>query len=141
MRLNLGSGNDYKQGYVNVDLSPDVNADLVIDVTKDRLPYDDNSIDETIAIDFFEHILYPIPVLNELWRVTKSGGSLYIEVPLAGTNDYYKDPTHVRPFVEETFKYFADYARSYTAIGCKPWNIAHLETKGSRIYCKLTLEK
>ena len=61
-------------------------------------------------------------------------GTFYIEVPKAGTNDYYKDPTHVRPFVPETFKYFSDYAREYVAIGCKPWKITGMREEPSRLF-------
>lgn len=141
MKLNLGSGNDYMAGYVNLDVSDRVKADIVLDVTKDKLPFEDNAFSEIIAIDFFEHILYPIPVLNECWRVLQKDKSLIIEVPMAGTNDFYKDPTHVMGFVPETFRYFADYARAYVAIDCKPWKIITLRHNENRIFVTMTPDK
>lgn len=142
MRLiNLGSGNDNKSGYINIDVSPNVGADLVLDVTKEPFPYTTDSIDGIHAIDFFEHILYPVPVLNECWRVLKKDCNIYIEVPMAGTNDYYKDPTHVRPFVPETFRYFSDYAKGYPALDCKPWIIVKEVDAPNRIYITMTPDK
>lgn len=141
MKINLGSGNKYKEGWVNIDISKEVNPDIVLDASKEPLPFEDNSCDEIIAIDFFEHILYPIPVLNECWRVLKKDGLIMIEVPMAGTNDFYKDPTHVRPFVPETFKYFADYAEEYKAIGCKSWKILQLQNTENRIFVRMEPKK
>ena len=132
--LNLGSGNNYRDGYVNIDNSPHVQSDLQLDLSENKLPYEDEEVDSIVAIDLLEHILYPIPLLNECHRVLKKEGTFYIEVPKAGTNDYYKDPTHVRPFVPETFKYFSDYAREYVAIGCKPWKITGMREEPSRLF-------
>lgn len=141
MKLNLGCGTDKREGFINIDVSPDVNADVVLDLSTKPFPYTDNSVEQILAIDFFEHILYPIPLLNECHRVLQKDGEIYIEVPMAGTNDFYKDPTHVRPFVPETFKYFADYAEGYPAIGCKPWRIKELSYKYNRIYVTMTPKK
>jgi predicted SAM-dependent methyltransferase len=141
MKLNLGSGNDYKEGYVNIDISKTVKPDIVLDISNEPLPFEDDSCEIIEAIDFFEHILYPIPVLNECWRVLKKNGLIIIEVPMAGTNDFYKDPTHVRPFVPETFKYFADYADSYKAINCKPWIIAAISNTDNRIFVQMRPKK
>lgn len=141
IQINLGSGNDYREGYINIDSSKDIKADLYLDLSTSPLPYEDNSCDRIVAIDFFEHILYPTSVLNECWRVMDKSGTLYIEVPMAGTNDYYKDPSHVRPFVPETFKYFADYAKTYKALGCKPWIIVSLSSTPNRIYVEMKPDK
>ena len=126
-KINLGSGTDYRGGWINIELSHDVIADHYLDVSKDKLPFEDNSIDYIEAIDLFEHILYPTFPMNECWRVLKDGGTLYIEVPYGGTEDYYKDPTHVRPFIPKTFKYFAEWNTS-PAYELKKWEILAMKS-------------
>lgn len=81
MKLNLGCGNDYRQGYVNVDLRTDCETDLVSDVTK--LPYEDGEVDEILALDLLEHfpVFRTLDILSEWRRVLKLGGLLAIKVP------------------------------------------------------------
>lgn len=55
MKLNLGCGNKILEGYVNIDirrLDPRV---FVADVRD--LPYHDDSIDEILAVDVYEHVV------------------------------------------------------------------------------------
>lgn len=122
MKINLGSGTDYREGWENIEISRAVKADHYLDVAKDPLPFADSSIDYIAAIDIFEHLLYPTFAFNECWRVLKADGDLYIEVPYAGTIDFYKDPTHVRPFIPDTFKYYAEWNTS-EAYEAKTWTI------------------
>lgn len=140
-KLNLGSGNDYRlsdsdKRYINLDNSENVKTDIVCDVTKEKLPFPDNHFDEIIAIDFFEHILYPIPVLNECYRVIKKDGILEIEVPKGMSDDYLKDPTHVRPFIAETFDYFTN-ETICTHYGVSKWNLQYLRETDKRLFVKL----
>jgi predicted SAM-dependent methyltransferase len=121
VKLNIGCGTDKQDGFVNIDVSEIVQPDLVLDCTTYPWPYEDGGVSQIRAVDFFEHVFNPIPCFNECWRVLAPEGTLYIEVPLAGTVDYYKDPTHVRPFVPQTFKYFAEW--NFPAYGIKPWKI------------------
>lgn len=125
MKLNLGSGANRKEGWVNIDYSVTAKPDLVLnlDDPKLKLPYDDSTADEVNAVDFLEHINNIIPLMNELWRVLKPTGVLHVETPYAGTLDFYKDPTHVRPFVPETFKYFAEWRPYFYNIN--PWVIVN----------------
>lgn len=41
MKLNLACGRDYMEGYINADISYDVGADIVFDMTK-GIPYPEN---------------------------------------------------------------------------------------------------
>lgn len=80
IKLNLGSGGDYIEGYVNVDLYAE-RADERYDVAK--LPYEDNTIDEIRAFHIIEHFDYmnAYVVLHEWRRVLKVGGRLHLETP------------------------------------------------------------
>ena len=80
LKLNLGCGGDYIEGFVNIDLYAD-RVDARYDVEK--LPYNDNSIDEIRAYHIIEHFDYlkAHDVLHEWHRVLKPGGVLRIETP------------------------------------------------------------
>jgi hypothetical protein len=48
-----------------------------------------------------------IDIMNELWRVMEEGGLVLISTPYAGSFRHFQDPTHCRPWNEETPTYFA----------------------------------
>ena len=84
MRINLGSGQKYLDGYVNVDISDDHGhkVDVIADVTE-PLPFDDNSADVIIAEHILEHVYLhkQEATLRDWFRVLKPGGRLIISVP------------------------------------------------------------
>lgn len=144
MKLHLGCGMHYREGWVNIDNSPVARADHVINLDDKELvlPFEDNSCQEAEAIDVLEHINNIIPLMNEMWRVMKEGAPFSIEVPYAGSVDFYKDPTHVRGFVPQTFNYFAEW--NTPLYGAKKWKIissrhqATGEENGNRIWVTMT---
>lgn len=83
LKLHLACGHDYGEDYINVDLyaPEDARCDLRFDVQK--LPYDDNTVDEIKAFHIIEHFhFFEIQeVLKEWYRVLKPGGKLYLETP------------------------------------------------------------
>lgn len=80
VRLNIGAGEDRRDGFLSVDLREDV-ADLV--APADRLPYADETVDEILASDILEH--FPADrtrgLLDEWHRVLVPGGKLTLRVP------------------------------------------------------------
>jgi ubiquinone/menaquinone biosynthesis C-methylase UbiE len=81
MRLNLGAGDDYREGFVNIDMRDDCGADLVCDAR--TLPYPDNSVEEILALDFLEHFskFQTDALLAEWHRVLRPGGTLSVKMP------------------------------------------------------------
>lgn len=81
MRVNLACGDDYQEGYVNLDLREDCRVELVADVR--HLPFADGSVDELLANDCLEH--FPAdqtgPLLAEWRRVLVAGGTLTLKLP------------------------------------------------------------
>jgi SAM-dependent methyltransferase len=80
-RLNLGSGAFYKDGYVNVDLSPTVGADVVHDLGEFPYPFSDGEFDLVEADHCLEHLPDPFSAMREIHRVTRSGGRVRVRVP------------------------------------------------------------
>jgi predicted SAM-dependent methyltransferase len=80
LKLNVGCGKVKLPGWVNIDVEP--GADLVLDV-RNRLPFDDNSVDLIYNEHLLEHLTYEEggKALNEFQRCLKKGGILRIAMP------------------------------------------------------------
>jgi len=79
IKLNLGSGNDYREGWVNVDIAGDYKVDVVADLSE-QFPFADNSVDEILASDILEHFIKEDgeKFLRECYRILKVDGVLTI---------------------------------------------------------------
>jgi SAM-dependent methyltransferase len=108
LRLNIGSGNDKRAGYVSIDNSKLVNPDLVINLEDENCLefFRDNSVDEIICNHVLEHIHNFTPLVKELRRVCKPNAKIYIRCPFYSSWGQWNDPTHVRFFSLYTFDYF-----------------------------------
>ncbi len=80
-KLNLGCGEDIKEGYVNLDWSSLVGADVAHDLNALPYPFEDNSFDLVEAFHVLEHLEKPFSVMKELHRILRPGGTLHIKVP------------------------------------------------------------
>lgn len=80
IKINMGSGPDYKQGYINVD-----GAHPSADVKEDAFKFilEDNSVDEMHASHFIEHVpQHRAPEILSIWhKMLKEGGRLIMEQP------------------------------------------------------------
>lgn len=91
MKLNIGSGSDYREGYINLDFSNissngnPIKVDVVHNFLKAPLPFEDNSIDEIIFRETLEHLnrVNGLRVLKDIYRVMKPGAKLDLTVPPA----------------------------------------------------------
>ena len=106
MKLNLGCGNNYREGYVNIDSSKDVKSDKVWNLERTPLPFKKDSINEILAYHVLEHINNFIPLIHDFWRIAKKGSLIKIKVPFYSSWGQFNDPTHVRFFSPFTFDYF-----------------------------------
>jgi len=100
MKLNMGCGNNKRQGYVNVDLAPECQPDLVCDLESLPWPWEDNSVDEVLFNHSLEHIGQSsrtfLGMMKELYRVCKDSAHIKINVPHPRHDNFINDPTHVR---------------------------------------------
>ena len=82
-KLNLGSGEFKKQGYLNADINPLTKPDFLIDLNDLRQYklFKDNDFDEIWCEHLLEHLDKPFLIMKELHRMLKPGGRLIIRVP------------------------------------------------------------
>lgn len=106
-KLTVGCGKVKEPGYIHLDIAPLPNVDVVHDLDSFPYPFEDNTFEEIKAIDVLEHIDHFAKSIDELWRILKPGGVLYIRGPHAlYPEQMWRDPTHKRGFVPESMDYW-----------------------------------
>jgi len=108
-KLNLGCGNDIKEGWINLDKIKLKDVDVVYDLNKLPLPFKDSSIDYILCNNILEHIDDYISLLKDCHRILKKDGEIEIILPHFTSVDSYSDPTHKHLFSSQTFLYFLSY--------------------------------
>jgi len=107
MKLNLGCGNDIRKGWINLDIQEREGVDIIHDLNKLPLHFEDEIFDVVLCKDIFEHVKY-FALISEIYRILKKGGILIIKVPHFTSKSNYLDPTHINTFSSRTFYYFVD---------------------------------
>lgn len=81
-KLHVGCGDDYLDGYINIDADPASRADLVIDVSQLAL-FPGASVDLIESYHFLEHLYFfdATWTLRQWFRLLKPGGTVVIELP------------------------------------------------------------
>ncbi len=106
MKLNLGCGNNYLEGWVNADISKAVKADVYFDASA-NFPFDDNTFDEIKAEMIIEHLDDPTSFLKELHRVCKNQAKIFLNCPHYTSPGMWMDFQHKRAFSWHSLDYFA----------------------------------
>jgi len=118
MKLNLGSGKDYRHGYINVDQSRIFKADVYHNLEL-PWPWPDDSVSEIYCSHILEHIHNIVLFFNEAYRVLKPSGTMEIIVPHYLHPWAYGDPSHVRFLSEESIYPFSIHADHFRHLGIK----------------------
>lgn len=107
MKLNLGCGNDYLDGFINVDKG-ECKTDIQHDLFIFPWPFKDSCADEILLKHMFEHFDQHkfIDVVRELYRISHHETIIHIVCPYAGSDNYWTDPTHRMPVTSRTFDFF-----------------------------------
>lgn len=106
LKVNLGCGNEIYKGYLNIDKISLPRVDFTWNLEQTPLPFKSNSVSEIRCEHILEHITNFLPLIEELWRISKPGGKIYVVAPYFRYEAAYRDPTHVRFFTEHSFDYF-----------------------------------
>ena len=107
-KLNLGCGEDYKEGWVNVDISDKdiygkkIKVDKKHDLNKFPWPFKDNEFDEIKASAIIEHLESRTKSWDELRRISKKDCIIHIRVPHYSGYTGYDDPTHYHRYSHQT---------------------------------------
>lgn len=140
----LGCAFSKPEGAIGIDIRPFKNVDYVLDITKDTLPFEDDSIDRIDACHIFEHLgdgfLFCV---DECFRVLKPKGILHIDVPKFPGKGSLIHPDHKRFFIEDSFGFFHVPADGVDVHGYLKgfWHIDKIQSDDENITCDMTPNK
>jgi predicted SAM-dependent methyltransferase len=110
MKLNMGCGHNKLPGYINVDISPACQPDVVCDLEAIPWPWENDSIDEVVFNHSLEHLGESsrtfLKMMQELYRICKDRARIRINVPHPRHDDFINDPTHVRMITPDLLTLF-----------------------------------
>lgn len=92
--LNVGSGiHKFGENILNIDIFYYEGVDVV--ANGEQLPFADESIDAVICESLLEHVPRPNVIVDDMFRVLKKGGEMYVVIPFvypfhACPNDFYR---------------------------------------------------
>jgi predicted SAM-dependent methyltransferase len=117
-KLNFGSGKDFREGFTTMDLVDMPGIDIVHNANVFPYPIKTEFFDYIEARDILEHLDDVVKVMEELHRILKTGGELFIRVPDGRIPEaIWADPTHKRGFVPVSFDYFCPETESFRRYG------------------------
>ncbi len=95
--LDVGCSNNkrlnFYKNYVSMDIDPDTNPDFLGDITL-KTEFESNYFDVVLCLSLLEHVKNPYKALNEINRILKPSGKIYITVPFIngrhGSTDYFR---------------------------------------------------
>jgi len=120
--LNMGCGKTRIPNSIGVDkVLVEGYVDVVHDLNTVPYPFESNYADEIHMYHVLEHLHDPLEKVEELHRILKPGGILYIRVPHFSSMGAFSDITHVRPFGFASFDCFIKdtYHHFYTKLEFK----------------------
>lgn len=139
MKLNLGCGSDYREGYVNVDQPSAVTRrDLAVDLSVLPWAFDDNSADEILMNGSLEHLADTHRNMMEIHRILKPGGLFHCTVPYVWSDGTFQCPEHKSFFTEKSFDYFCGVS-GYDAFGPPLFRMGSVEFTQARNTIKTRL--
>lgn len=104
--LDLGCGPNKYPGAIGADMNPNTAADVLCHIDRGALPFRDNSFDEVRAVHLIEHVEDVVQTMEELHRITKPGGTVFLVTPHYTDASSFTDPTHRRHLTTLSFLYF-----------------------------------
>ena len=121
--LNLGSGKDFRDDCLNLDVDDSWAPDAVCDLSRADLARGvrlgtarfgeivlrPGSFDAIIANDVLEHVSDLMAMMTTCLSLLRLGGVFHISVPYDLSYGAWQDPTHVRAFNERSWLYYTDW--------------------------------
>lgn len=104
--LDLGCGPSKFPGAIGADMNPDTAADVLCHFDRGILPFADNAFDQVRAVHVIEHVADVVKTVEELHRITRPGGTIYLVTPHYTDFSSFSDPTHRWHLTSFSFRYF-----------------------------------
>ena len=117
--INLGSGKDYKTGWLNIDILDSSQPDLKLDLSQkiefpltakgldgSSITLEAGCVEKIYANNVLEHVPDLPCLMTNLLTLLTDGGDLEIEVPYEKSITAWQDPTHVRALNENSWLYY-----------------------------------
>ena len=111
--LDLGCGARKVPGAFGIDIAAMPGVDLVHDLRTTPSPVPESCADAIYLNHLLEHFEDPLLILEEVWRMARPGGRVYIRTPHYSGIYAWRDPTHRRSFSAASFHYFGENIYSY----------------------------
>lgn len=121
-RINLGSGKDYKPGWLNLDVIGRAEPDLLLDLGRaqdfpvearsasgEAVRLEAGSVECIHANNVLEHVPDLPQLMGNCLALLATGGTLEIEVPYEKSPTAWQDPTHLRALNENSWIYYTDW--------------------------------
>ena len=106
-KLNFGCGNNIRREWDNADVQKGKGI-ISFDFNKFPYPIKDNTYNLIESRSVLQMLNNPDEVLNELWRISKKGAIIVIEVPYWHNKGAFNDIQTKHFFNEYSFIYFAE---------------------------------
>jgi hypothetical protein len=121
-RVNIGSGKDYRLGWLNIDVIEGAEPDMVLNLGEKldwpvlrstrfggEVELQPNSVEVLYANNVLEHVGDLVTFMTNALALLKEGGIFEIEVPYEKALTAWQDPTHVRALNENSWIYFTQW--------------------------------
>jgi SAM-dependent methyltransferase len=123
-KINMGSGKDFREDFLNLDLHPVWKPDIVYDL---NLPFPETdgqvfqterfgavairkgSFSRIVAHDVLEHMRELVVFMGSCLDLLEVDGLFHILVPHDLSHGAWQDPTHVRAFNERSWMYYTEW--------------------------------
>lgn len=131
LKIDLACGNNKREGFAGIDIVQTPSTDYVMDLQQYPWPIESESVEEINCSHYIEHIPHTnikavldksntfeefkenllntkdglIEFFNEIYRILKPGGKVYLVAPYYSSMRSIGDPTHVRFIGDSTFWY------------------------------------
>ncbi|MFC7045596.1 methyltransferase domain-containing protein [Halobacteriaceae archaeon GCM10025711] len=98
-RVNLGCGDDYRDGWLNVDVDDRHDVDVVHDLEETPWRWGDSQFGHVLMDNVLEHIAveHRTAVLEECHRILEPGGTLTLRLPVPEVGAGWDETHHAVP--------------------------------------------
>lgn len=115
-----------------IDIDPRAEPDIVLDVSKEKIPVEDGTVDTVLCMNVLEHVASVEHTLREANRVLRNGGVLYAVVPFFVR--IHPDPSDFRRLTAEgltqVFSAAGFTENTIRPFGAGPFLAAHYQLEG-----------